>query len=65
MDNPMVIVIDLLQVILRAVFLVQGNGHGHGPVQMLQLMAELFLHALVIEYGGKNERNHHGNDAHQ
>ena len=65
MDGPAIVIVDALQVFPTPVLVVCGNGAGHDAVQVLQLMAELLLHALVVKNGGKDKGDNDGHDAHE
>ena len=65
MDGLMVVIINTAEVCPASLFVIGGNGTGHDAVQVLQFMAELFLHALVVKNGGEDKGGNHGHNAHE
>ena len=65
MDGLMVVIINTAEVCPASLFVIGGNGTGHDAVQVLQFMAELFLHALVVKNGGQDKGGNHGHNAHK
>ena len=65
MDGFVIVLIYPGKIGLPRFLVVGGYGPCHDAVQVLQLMAELFLHALVVKDGGQYECDNHGHDAHE